>query len=83
LQNCKKALRENGRILLYEILISSKPNSVPAKIMDIEILVGPGGRERTREQFAQIFESTGMKLNTVIKTKTQLKLIEAVKDGIL
>jgi SAM-dependent methyltransferase len=78
LKNCRDALADDGRILVCETLISDGPESIPAKVFDIEMLLGPGGRERSEQEFAALFASTGMKLNRVIETSTPLRLLEVV-----
>ncbi|HEY2926868.1 MAG TPA: methyltransferase, partial [Albitalea sp.] len=37
-----------------------------AKFSDLNMLVGPGGRERTREEFAALLESSGLRLERVL-----------------
>ena len=44
----------------------------------IEMLAGPGGRERTREEFAELFASAGLRFTQVIETEAPICLIEAV-----
>ena len=78
LTNCRNALEKGGRILVCEMLITAEPQSIPAKVFDIEMLLGPGGRERTEPEFADLFASAGLKLNRVIVTSTPLRLLEAV-----
>jgi hypothetical protein len=67
-----------SRILVCEMLITPGPESIPAKFFDIEMLLGPGGRERTELEFADLFVSAGLILNRVIATSTPLRLLEAV-----
>ena len=78
LTNCRNALQKGGRILVCEMLITTGPESIPSKVFDIEMLLGPGGRERTELEFADLFASAGLKLNRVIATSTPLRLLEAV-----
>jgi len=37
-----------------------------AQILDIEMLLGPGGRERTEEEFRDLFASAGLELVKVV-----------------
>ncbi|HEU4640363.1 MAG TPA: methyltransferase [Candidatus Binatia bacterium] len=78
LTNCRNVLEEGGRILVCEMLITTGPEGIPAKVFDIEMLLGPGGRERTELEFEDLFASAGLKLNRVIATPTPLRLLEAV-----
>jgi SAM-dependent methyltransferase len=79
LTNCRNALEDDGSVLVCEMLITPGPESIPARIFDIEMLVGPGGRERTEAEFAELFAMARLKLNRVIETPTQIRLLEAVK----
>jgi hypothetical protein len=78
LANCRSALENDGRVLVCEMLISQGSESIPAKLFDIEMLVGPGGRERTESEFAHLFAAARLKLNRIIETSTPLRLLEAV-----
>ena len=78
LRNCAKALADGGRIVLCETLITPEPESRPALLLDVEMPAGPGGRERTRDEFTDLFAAAGFRLERVIETKTPIRLIEAV-----
>ncbi len=78
LQNCHKALSERkGRLLLIEMLLSPEPGPHVSKVLDVEMLVLPGGRERTKEQFASLLEKSGFKLEKVVKTQSHHVVLEA------
>jgi len=48
------------------------------KLLDINMLVGPGGRERTRSEFAQLFARAGLKVKRIIPTPSPLSIVEGV-----
>ena len=77
LTNCRNALEGDGRVVVCEMVVSDGPAGLPALVMDIEMLLGPGGRERTREEFAALFETAGLRLERVIATRTAIRLLEA------
>lgn len=77
LRNCAKALADGGRVVLCEMLITPGPESLPALLLDVEMLAGPGGRERTRDEFAALFAAAGFRLERVIETQTPIRLVEA------
>jgi hypothetical protein len=79
LTNCRNALEAGGRVLVCEMVITPGPESLLARIIDIEMLVGPGGRERMEAEFAELFAIAGLKLIRVIETPTPIRLLEAVK----
>ena len=62
----KQALAENGRVLIVERVVAPANEGRDANFSDLNMLVGPGGRERTREEFAALLESSGLQLERVI-----------------
>jgi len=65
LKVCRRAMRETAKLLLIERLVAP-PNEVPAaKFGDLNMLVLPGGRERTREEFSDLFAKSGFELTLV------------------
>lgn len=78
LQNIKKAMNPKGRVLLVESIIAEGNNQDFGKLMDIEMLVSPGGKERTAAEYAELFERAGLRLKRIIPTKSAYSVIEAV-----
>jgi hypothetical protein len=68
----------NGRVILLESVV--QPANVPdfGKLIDMEMLLIPGGRERTEEEFASLFARAGFELTRVVPTASALSVIEAV-----
>jgi hypothetical protein len=65
---CRRAMPGIAKLLLIEMLVGS-PNTMPrAKFMDLNMLVLPGGRERTSEEYAALLEKSGFKLTRVVPT---------------
>ncbi|QWG15908.1 methyltransferase [Bradyrhizobium sediminis] len=65
LKVCRRATGEAAKLLLIERLVGP-PNEMPAtKFSDLNMLVSPGGRERTREEFSDLFAKSGFELTRV------------------
>ena len=47
-----------------------------SKIIDIEMLYFPGGRERTEQEYAELFAKAGFRLTRVVATKSPYSVIE-------
>ena len=47
------------------------------KLIDLEMLLMPGGRERTEEEFRALFERAGFNMTRIVPTKSPLSVIEA------
>jgi hypothetical protein len=61
------------------MVVSDDPGPTPAKLLDIEMLVVTvGGKERTEEQFRDLFASAGLRLNRIVPTARPICVIEAV-----
>ncbi|WP_413990324.1 methyltransferase [Labrys okinawensis] len=76
LHNCREAIAANGRLLVIERLIAPPNQGAEAKFSDLNMLVSPGGQERTREQFAGLFGAAGFRLARLIATGTRMTIIE-------
>jgi hypothetical protein len=76
LKNCRQAVSPGGKLLLVEIVI--KPGNEPdiGKIIDLEMLVLPSGRERTEAEYAKLFAGAGWKLTRVVPTNSPMQVIE-------
>jgi O-methyltransferase domain/Dimerisation domain len=78
LRNIRKVLPKNGRVILLECVLA--PANAPdfGKILDLEMLMMPGGRERTADEFRALFAANGYELTKIVPTKSPLSVIEAV-----
>ena len=80
LKNIGKAMgATKGKVILLESLIPAGPAPDLGKFIDIEMLLLPGGRERTAEEFRALFERSGFTMTKVIPMKSPLSIIEAVR----
>jgi len=78
LKNIRKALdgKPQGRLMLLEAVV--KPGNEPdlAKLIDIEMLMLPGGKERTADEFSALFAANGFELTHIVPTQSPLCVIE-------
>lgn len=81
LASCHKAMRINSKLLAMEMIIPSGNEPSVAKLLDLEMLVITGGRERTEAEYKEIFESSGFKLTRIIPTKENVCIIEGIKEN--
>ncbi len=77
LKNIRAVLPSNGRVILLEAVIPAGNEPSFGKVLDIEMLVMPGGKERTAEEFRQLFTAAGFELTRIVATKSPLSVIEA------
>jgi hypothetical protein len=62
LARCRAAISDDGALLVVERDLGAANEDADAKLADLNMLVGPGGRERTRDQFAALFAAGGFEL---------------------
>ncbi|MEH2519745.1 tRNA A58 N-methylase Trm61 [Bradyrhizobium sp. AZCC 1610] len=80
LQNCRKALSDEGKLLLVERLMPETPTMADEDreqaLSDLNMLRGPGGLERTEGQYRKLFDQSGFDLAAVYPAG-RFNLIEA------
>lgn len=79
MKNCHRALPENGKLMLVEAVVPPGDEMHFAKFIDLNMLVMTGGRERTEEEFRQLYEAAGFRLTRVVPTESPFSVIEGVK----
>lgn len=73
LRTCRRAARNGTALLVIE-----RQFSLPAtKFSDLNMLVGPGGRERTPEEYAALLATAGYELLGETPTATGVSVFEA------
>jgi hypothetical protein len=78
LQSCHRALSKGGRVLVVEAIVPPPGQPGWAKLLDLEMLaLTPRGRERTEQEFAQLFAAAGFRLTRVVPTASMVSLVEA------
>jgi SAM-dependent methyltransferase len=78
LRNCRNAMQPGGRVLVVETVIPSGNEPCFGKWLDLMMLV-VGGRERTREEYAELFSAAGLRLTRVVPTAHEVSVIEGVR----
>ena len=77
LANIKRAMNPGGRVILLESVLTPANQPDFGKLIDLEMLLMPGGRERTSEEFHALFERAGFAVTRIVPTKSPLSVIEA------
>jgi O-methyltransferase domain len=83
LKPMRDKLPTDGRVLVCEMVVTDEPGPTPAKMLDIEMLVMTvGGKERTKDEFAELFALSGLRLSRVVPTERPTCVIEALPDQV-
>jgi hypothetical protein len=78
LKNCRAALPAGGRLLLVETPIPDGPGFHFGKWMDLQMMLLPGGAERTESEHAALLSASGFRLQRIVPTRTPTGIVEAV-----
>ncbi len=78
LVNVRRAIAEKGRVLVVESVIPPGNEPFFGKLLDLTMLVIPGGQERTAEEYRDLFGKAGLRLVRIVPTSTEVSLIEGV-----
>jgi len=80
LKNTRKALgsKPNGKVIIVDSVV--QPGNGPdfAKFLDLEMMLMPGGKERTEEEFRDLLSAAGFQLNRIMPTKSGKSVIEGI-----
>jgi hypothetical protein len=77
LRNCARAMNPDGRVLVLDAIVSTGNTPDPSKDMDLVMLALLAGKERTEEQFDDLFAQAGLQRTRTIPLPTPVSIIEA------
>jgi hypothetical protein len=77
LRNCRLAMNQKGRLLLVEVVVPDDDAYCFSKLLDLNMMVMTGGRERTRAEFAALLNTAGYSLKRIIPTLAPQSVLEA------
>jgi hypothetical protein len=75
LQNCRRAMLPGGRVAVIEQVLGDIGQPGPAPLMDLNMMVMLGGRERSETEYGQLFAAAGLRLATTIETNTPMATV--------
>ena len=78
LRNCRRAMTKNSKILLVEMIVPEAASASFSKLIDLNMLVMNGGRERTTAEFCALLNAADYKLTRIVPTMAPQSVIEAI-----
>lgn len=66
LRNCAEAAGTGSKVLVIESIVEPGNDSSAVKMVDVQMMVMNGGRERTVEEYRQLFMTAGLTLTRII-----------------
>jgi hypothetical protein len=76
LRNIRKVMAPGGRVLVVENVIPPGNDPSFGKLLDLVMLVIPGGEERTAEEYRKLYQTAGFRLTRIVPTREEVSLIE-------
>lgn len=66
----------DGRVLTIEMVVPEGNEPHPSKVLDLEMLVMEGGKERTADEYDELYKAAGLELTRIIPTQSPFSLVE-------
>ena len=80
MKSVHRAAAEGSRLVVVEGLLPDTPQPSPVTLMDMNMLVMLGGRERTSGEYTALLKRCGYEVERVIPTGGMFGVIEAKRE---
>jgi hypothetical protein len=80
LKNIRGAMAPDGKLLVIEYVLNGNNEQHVGNIIDLWLLLLLGAKERTRQQYSELFAKAGFKLTNVTPTTSPVSIVEAIPD---
>jgi hypothetical protein len=79
LGNLRRALegRKDGRVIIVDAIVRENSDPDMSKWLDLEMLLLPGGRERTRREWDELMAQAGFAITKAVPIALGKSVIEA------
>jgi hypothetical protein len=78
LKSIASTMNADSRLWIVEYLIEPGPGFSVAKLLDIEVLVMSGGRERTVDEYKTLIGAAGLVMSRLLPTKSSPAMMECI-----
>jgi hypothetical protein len=78
LRAVRRAAPAGSHLLVIEQVLPPGAGPHPAKVLDVVMLALTGGRERTRDEYASLFEAGGFRLEKVVPTTGAISVLVGI-----
>ena len=76
LDQCRCAMAPDGKVLVVESILPAGDGSAFGALLDLNMLVMTGGRERTEREFRRLFDAAGLVVTRITPTLAPQSAIE-------
>ncbi|HEX3740075.1 MAG TPA: methyltransferase [Terriglobales bacterium] len=77
LRKCRSAMAREGKILIVDMIVPETESASFSKLLDLNMMVMTGGRERTISEFQALLDAADCQLTRTIPTMAPQSIIEA------
>lgn len=81
LGHCRRAMKPGSRLLIIEMVLPAGNTPHPGKMLDMMMLVGPGGQERTEQEYSALLHKAGFRLARLVPTASPVSIVEAASSS--
>lgn len=75
LEVCRRAMRRDSRLLVVEMLVPDDDGPSFAKLLDVNVMLLMGGRERTRAELVALAEAAGLRVAGIRGTGGRMTVV--------
>ena len=79
LRNCHRAMSSASKLLVIESVIPPGNEPFFGKFVDLQMLLIPGGKERTENEYRALLARAGFELTRIVPTATEVSIVEGRK----
>jgi hypothetical protein len=79
LRNVREAMNPDGKLLIVEMVLPEGDEPHMGKMLDMMMMLVPGGEERTAAEYAELLEPNGFRVTRVVPTNSAVSVVEAVR----
>ena len=79
LGNVREAMKPDSKLLIVEMVLPEGDEPHMGKMLDMMMLLVPGGEERTSSEYAALLEPNGFRVTRVVPTASPVSVVEAVR----
>jgi O-methyltransferase domain len=72
-------MKPEARLLIIEMVLPEGDTPHPGKMLDMMMLLGPGGQERTAAEYRVLLDKAGFELTRVVPTQSAVSVVDAVQ----
>ena len=77
LSSCRRAMAPGARLLILEMVVPPGDEMHPSKMLDMLMISFTSGMERSAEEYEELLEHAGFRLERIVPTRSPASVLEA------